>query len=244
MKKINDWLWEDKEITESTNDDALLYSQKYHGEKFIISARQQTKGRGRRGRSWIGLEGNLFFSQGIEFEVQNLGQLIFISSLSLYQTIQKFLSTEHSLVLKWPNDVLIDNSKVSGTLLEKGSNRYFIIGIGVNICVAPTNDNLLYPTTSLKEKGILIDRLSFLKFYIENFDINYNLWKTSGFSLIKEQWLAVVKGLGKMISVKTTTKDLYGIFDGVGDQGELLLRQDEEITKIFAGDVFYIEKER
>lgn len=241
MQKINDWLWEDKKTTNSTNDDALLASQKYHGEKFIISAQQQTNGRGRRGRNWISLDGNLFFSQGLEFKLQDLGHLIFISSLSLYQSIKNLLPSEHSVMLKWPNDVLIDNAKVSGTLLEKGNGNYFIIGIGVNICIAPINKDLLYQTTSLKAKGILIDRLTFLKSYIENFDTNYNLWKTSGFSLIKEQWLLAVKGVGEHISVKTSTEELLGIFEGVGEQGELILRHDDKISKIYAGDVFYQE---
>lgn len=242
MKKINDWLWKDKETTTSTNDDALLASQQYHGDKFIISAKQQTNGRGRRGRSWIGLDGNLFFSHALPFELKDLGQLICLSSLSLYQTISKLLPSEHSVAIKWPNDVLIDNAKISGTLLEKGAGEYIIIGIGVNICTFPSTKDILYSTTSLKDKGIFIDRLTFLKFYIENFDKNYNLWKISGFPLIKQQWLKAVKGLGELIAVKTITEEFQGIFEGIGEQGELLLRQDKKINKIYAGDIFYMNE--
>ena len=243
MEKIANWLWQDKETTESTNDDAIAFSKEVISEKFIISAKEQTKGRGRRGRSWVGLEGNLFFSQGVVFEPKHIGELIFISSLSLHQTIQKLLPDGHNAQLKWPNDILIDNRKVSGMLLERGEGDYFIIGIGVNICASPRSSEMIYPTTNLKENGINIDRLSFLRSYIENFDINMKKWKDFGFSRIKEQWISAAKGLGEEIALRTAEKETKGIFAGLGEQGELLLNQNGNILKIYAGDVFYIKKE-
>ena len=243
MDKINDWQWEDKVITESTNDDALVLSSQLTGTKFIITAEEQTKGRGRRGRQWISLKGNLFFSQGIEFETRFLGQLICLESLSLYQTMKALVPSKHKVNLKWPNDVLIDDCKVSGTLLEKGKGDYFIIGTGVNICVAPTTKDLLYPVTSLAEKGINIDRIAFLRSYIDNFDNNYELWQKTGFAEIKQQWINAVKGLHQEIVVKMPTEEIKGIFEGIGDQGELLLQTEKALKKIFAGDIFYIKKE-
>ena len=243
MEYIRDWQWEDKEVTESTNDDAVALSSQLTKRKFIISAQEQTKGRGRRGRQWISLKGNLFFSQGIEFATEHLGQLICLSSLSLYQTIKNLLPTPYQVNLKWPNDVLIDDCKVSGTLLEKGEGDYFIIGIGVNICAAPENENLLYPVVSLAQKGINIDRLVFLRSYIDNFDHYYQLWQKSGFSVLQDKWLQAVKGLGEKIAVQTSSERIEGIFDGIGENGELLLRTEQKQIKIFAGDVFYIKKE-
>ncbi|MBQ8466054.1 MAG: biotin--[Alphaproteobacteria bacterium] len=243
MNKIKDWQWEDKEVTESTNDDAVALSSHLKNIKFIISAQEQSKGRGRRGRNWISQKGNLFFSQGLEFETRFLGQLVCISSLSLYQSIEKNLPKSYQVKLKWPNDVLIDNCKVSGTLLEKGEGDYFIIGIGVNIRVAPENKNLLYPVTSLAQKGINIDRLDFLRSYIDNFDNNYQLWQESGFEKLKKKWLSAVKGIGEKVTVQTPTAVLEGVFEGIGDNGELLLKNKQEMQKIFAGDVFYIKKD-
>ena len=243
MYKINNWNWEDKKITESTNDDAVALSSQYHqDEVFIISAEKQTKGRGRRGRSWIGLEGNLFFSQGLIFDEHNVGQLIVIATYSLYQTIKEILSAVHKVQIKWPNDILIDGSKVSGMLLEKGKNNYFIVGIGVNIKTSPKELNMIYPTTSLAEKGITIDRLEFLRSYINNFDKCMDQWHKTGFVPLKQQWLKAVKGLETEISVHTETENIAGIFKGIGDNGELLLSQEGIIKKIYAGDVFYKEE--
>jgi len=243
MQKINNWLWNDKKTTLSTNDDALDYIFQVAGERFIISAATQTQGRGRLGRRWHSMEGNLFFSQGLCFPIHRVGELVIASSLSLYQTIRDLIPSTHKVQIKWPNDILIDNAKVSGCLLEKGDKDYIIIGIGVNIYNFPTEDNINYPTTSLFSKGINIDRLAFLQSYITNFDNNYDFLCNIGFSAIKEQWLSVVKGLGEKIIVQTTSEYSEGIFQGIGDNGELLLKIDNAVKPIYAGDVFYIKKE-
>lgn len=244
MNKIGKWFWEDKNTTESTNDDAFLLSKEAKQDFFIISAKEQTKGRGRRGRQWISLAGNLFFSQGFKANLKELGQLVCLSSLSLYEVIKETLPSQYQVNLKWPNDVLIDNNKVSGMLLEKGENNYLIIGIGVNICEAPQSAELLYPVTSLKAKGINIDRLTFLRSYINKFDNNYEIWQKSGFSPIKTSWLNAVKGINDKVCVHTASEKIQGIFTGIGDNGELLLQTEKEKQKIYAGDVFYIEKEK
>lgn len=243
MNKINDWQWTDKASTSSTNDDAVALSRDAQTEKFIVSAMTQTKGRGRRGRQWVGMDGNLFFSQGLRFPLRYLGQLVCLSSLSLWQTIAGILPAPHKANIKWPNDMLIDGRKVSGTLLEKGSGEYLIIGTGVNIRHAPETKDLPYPACSLASCGINIDRIEFLRSYISNFDANYALWQSSGFSEIRRQWLNAVKGLGGEVSVHTAAGEVSGIFSGLGEDGELLLKTDEKVSRIYAGDVFYIGKE-
>lgn len=241
---IGKWLWEEKETTGSTNDDAVLLSATKTGEPFIISARTQTKGRGRRGRKWIAADGNLFFSQALPVDVRFLGQIVCLSAVSLWETVAKLLPSEYLAQIKWPNDVLIDNCKLSGTLLEKGENGYWVIGIGVNICVTPVAVELLYPATCLKDKGINIDRLAFLRSYIENFDNNYTLWQREGFTEISKKWLSAVKGLNEKITVRTDKETIEGIFTGIGGDGELLLTDNGKVRRIYAGDVFYIEKDK
>ena len=242
MQKIKNWLWIDKSITDSTNDDAIAFSKELRQQKFIISAQKQTSGRGRRGRQWIGCEGNLFFSQGLEFPLQKIGELVCLSSLSLYQTISELLP-HNNVKIKWPNDILINTEKVSGTLLEKGDGEYLVVGIGVNLNHIPDIANSNYNITSLLAHGISVDRLSFLRSYINKFDNNYEQLETHGFPIIRKLWLSAVYGLEKEISVITENNSINGIFKGIGDKGELLLEVDNIIKKIYTGDVFYIKKE-
>ena len=136
MEYIGEWMLYDKDEVGSTNDEVLKQTQNLMGEKVIVMARSQTNGRGRRGREWISLDGNLFFSMGFECDLKDFGAMVFICSLSVWQTIQE-LNPLLNIKLKWPNDVLVNERKICGMLLEKGEGRYLVAGIGVNIRVAP-----------------------------------------------------------------------------------------------------------
>lgn len=241
MEKIADWQWFDYAELGSTNDEAKLLTKEAKGHKYIVTAQKQTSGRGRRGKSWVGLDGNLFMSLGVEAELKDFGPMIFVVSLSLLETIRR-LSPDVDVKLKWPNDVLVNSRKVSGILLEKGEGKYLVIGIGVNITAAPQIDGLIYPTVSLREAGINTDRLTVLKQYIGIFDANWQAWKSSGFEKIRQRWLAEVKGLGCEIKVHTEKEDKTGIFSGIDENGIMLLENNGRIEKIYAGDIFYLYK--
>lgn len=242
MEYINSWKWFEYEETGSTNDDVKrLCADADKGKCFVVTAKRQNSGRGRRGRSWVSLEGNLFVSFGLEVDLKDLGQMIFIVGLSLLETI-KHLKQDCDVKLKWPNDVLVNNRKVSGILLEKGEGDYLIIGIGVNITAAPETDNLLYPAVSLEAAGLKTDRIEFLKEYINCFDSNLSEWEQKGFTKLKERWLENAKNLGGEINIHTENGVKEGIFNGVDDNGILLLETPQGIEKIYAGDVFFKEK--
>lgn len=238
MPHIEDWFWQDLPATGSTNDDAISHSATAQHKKFVITAQRQHKGRGRRGRNWIGMDGNLFMSLGIESPLAELGELVFVVSLSLAQSI-KTIAPHHNIQLKWPNDVLIDGAKISGILLEKGTGDYLIIGIGVNVTAAPELECLIYPAASLATKGIRIDRIELLRLFLSEFDRQLVIWREQGFMPIKQQWLDLACGLGSEIKVVQEQTEKRGIFSGVDDNGLLLLDMDGKIVKIYAGDVFF-----
>ena len=236
--KMNDWHIKAFDELESTNDTALAYSRQIKGERYVIEAKRQTKGRGRMGRSWQSLSGNLFFSLLFEFDITKAGELAIICSLSLQQSINK-LNTDADVKLKWPNDVLLNGAKVSGILLEKAEGNYVIAGIGVNIEQSPQNSDMIYPTISLKEAGIKIESDDFLRLYLENFDNNVKQLEENGFENLRRQWIEKAKGIGEIIVVKQNNKEIRGIFTGIDDKACLLLKENKTLHKILAGDVFY-----
>lgn len=243
---MSEWICLELGEVESTNDEALRLSQKMDvQQKAVVTAIKQTKGRGRRGRDWASLEGNLFMSLVISAELKDLGKIVLLSSLSLHRTIKSLCDKINAKVeLKWPNDVLINGQKVSGMLLEKGAGEYLIIGIGVNIVAVPKLEGLIYPAISLKKIGIMTDRESFLQKYLAIFDEMADTWRHEGFEKIRKEWLNSVKGLGDIISVMNSNTIIKGVFDGVDENGSLLLEVDGKITKILAGDVFYMKDEK
>ena len=242
MTWLGEWYWQDWETVGSTNDAAAALSFDPPALKCVVSAREQTAGRGRRGRSWLSLPENLFMSLLIPGNLRDMNFLPFAVSLSLLKTIKE-LAPDLDVALKWPNDVLVRGAKVSGILLEKPENQYIIIGIGVNIAASPREDKaLLYPVIGLGDCGIRIDRCSFLKRYLCQFDETLALLERQGFAPVREQWLKYALNLGGRITVNLENTALEGIFTGLSESGALLLERNGRIEKIYAGDVF-IKKE-
>ncbi|MCQ2735260.1 MAG: biotin--[acetyl-CoA-carboxylase] ligase [Alphaproteobacteria bacterium] len=220
--------------TTSTNDVALEQSSTAGG-KFVIVAETQTAGRGRRGRVWHSLKGNLFFSAVIPYPIQQCGTLVMLCSLSVLQTIKALCPTAY-VQLKWPNDILLNNAKVSGMLLEKGEKNFMIVGIGVNISQCPDKSQLLYPITSLADAGIKTDCNTFLNLFLHILDKNL---ATNNIFAIRQQWLENVKGLNKNIIVRQEKGSIKGIFLGIDEKANLLLNTENGLQKIMVGDVFY-----
>lgn len=240
MNNFNEWNLIELAEVGSTNDEIKKYCQQPK-QKTVIRANSQTAGRGRRGRSWITKDGNLFFSLALEFPLKNLGHLVSVSALSLALSIQK-LNPAADVKLKWPNDVLLNDAKVSGILLEKGEGEYIIIGIGVNIVDSPKDSELIYKSTSLAEEGISSTREDFLQIYMQIFEKNLLELKEYGFALLREKWLKLAKNIGKNIIIKQNEKEEKGVFVGIDENANLLLQNPEKIKKILVGDVFYDEK--
>lgn len=223
----------------STNDVGKELSLKPPSKYFVVVAQSQTSGRGRRGRVWHSPKGNLFMSLVFPMELRHLNDMVFLVSLSLYESVMAF-SPQAEVKLKWPNDVLINSHKISGILLEKGENEYIIAGIGVNLVSAPQiRDRLLYPAAPLKDFGIDVSCQDFLTTYLKIFDANFELWLEKGFSSIREKWLSHAIGLHQEIKVNLEKESKIGIFEGISENGALLLRQKEKIIPILAGDIFY-----
>ncbi len=232
------WHFFEYDEISSTNDQAkaLTANEK---EKFVVIAKNQTAGRGRRGRNWKSFEGNLFFSIALPNQEQQNTALVLISSLAILETIKK-LDNHIKVELKWPNDVLLNDKKISGILLEKGQREYMIIGIGVNIKISPVSEDLIYPVTSLAEEGIKISPQSFMTTYIYFFDKLINTFEREGMIFIVREWMKYAKGVGSNIIVRLPKTDKEGKFAGLADDdGSLILQTSSGKEKITVGDVFF-----
>ena len=121
---------------DSTNNKAIKLIKSNHLKPTIIFSNIQKKGRGRYGRKWISIKGNLFLS--IYFKINNS------------QSLKSLTKKNCLIVIKFPNDLLIKDQKLSGILQETlvhQNHRFIIIGIGVNLVKSPKI--LKYPTTYL-----------------------------------------------------------------------------------------------
>ncbi len=134
----------------STNDTAInLIKQKNLKAGLVISERQK-KGRGQRGKKWISYKGNLFVSIFFSLEKIDLTlkQLTKINSRLIINLLSKYYKKK--IMIKMPNDILIDKKKICGILqetIQKNNIKYLIVGIGLNLTRSPNISS--YPTTNL-----------------------------------------------------------------------------------------------
>ena len=220
-EKIASWEWYDANIVSSTNDEIkkLFLKEK----NIVLSAIEQTNGRGRRGRDWKGETGNLYFSYSLEINLKELSQIVCIVGLSLAKTILSY-AKNLDIKIKWPNDVFVENRKISGILIENAKDNLWIIGIGVNIVSSPKLSNSIYEATSLKENNINITREEFLKQYLKTFHQDYSSYKQNGFDSVKQEWLKMALNYQKEITIKTEKEIKTGIFLNLDDNGYLILK--------------------
>ena len=137
-------------IVNSTNDLAIKIIKNTNNKSGIIIAEKQKRGRGQYGKKWTSFKGNLFVS--IFFKI-NLVKLSFknLTKVNCF-LVRKLLSNfyKDTITIKNPNDLLINNKKISGILQEtlfKSGETFIIVGIGINLIKSPTIKN--YLTTNL-----------------------------------------------------------------------------------------------
>ena len=159
-------------IVKSTNDVSIrkIRSNSVNG---AIIANNQTFGRGRYGKKWISIKGNLFMS--IFYKINNNTNLKNITKTNfqiIKRAINKYLNIK--ITIKAPNDLLIKNQKFCGILQETCFNensKFLIVGIGVNIAGSPKINN--YPTTYLnKYTKKRVDKLSVFRSIKQMFEKN------------------------------------------------------------------------
>ena len=126
----------------STNSEAKNILLKHNIKKAVIIADEQTSGKGRYGNKWISKKGNLYMSLVFQVKSYNHIKLLQFKILKLLKSvISNLLSEKSHIKVKHPNDILIQNRKISGILIESincYSKLYAIVGIGVNINNSPS----------------------------------------------------------------------------------------------------------
>ncbi len=231
---------------DSTNEEAHRLAQGGASHGAVIWARKQSAGRGRMGREWISREGNLFVSILLspEAKLVELPQLSFVAAIALLEAIAPIVEDAGgdvgSMSLKWPNDVLLNNKKLAGILLESFSEngkQWVCVGVGVNVENHP--QQVAYPATCLKDAGVqIISAKIVLARFIDHFIQNYDIWQKDGFAPISKKWQTNAANLGKEITVQSGKDKLSGVFKKIDHAGRMLLEAQDKITHcIDAGDV-------
>ncbi|WP_439546018.1 biotin--[acetyl-CoA-carboxylase] ligase [Sandarakinorhabdus sp.] len=220
----------------STNDWLLARADTLPDGHWVIADRQ-TAGRGRRGRAWSDGSGNFMGSVLIRSEGA-VQQYSFVAALAVVEALAEVTACS-AFTLKWPNDILLNGTKCAGILLER-QGPALVIGIGINLAQHP--DGTERPATSLAAAGLPVPQpLAVLDILAARFAHWRHIWEFEGFAPIRTAWLARAHGLGQRIVARLGAETPEGLFDGLAEDGALLLRLDDgSVRAVHAGEVFAI----
>ena len=194
-------------------------------DHLVIMAEAQSSGRGRYKRPWVSHHGNLYVSFIYEIEDRDI-TLSYRIAVAIAETL---ISFGVNPMIKWPNDILIDGKKVSGTLTEY-SGKFVVIGIGINIKSNPTVEN--YETTKL-ENYADVPKQDLLKRLMKNLD----KWRRADFVDVRARWMELAIGLNGVVKYRGEKVD----FIGINENGALVLRRGSEYFLAY-GDEIVIQK--
>jgi len=250
---------------ESTNTLAMQLAYEFPEEGLVILTDSQTAGKGRRGRRWVDVPGCNVLMSILFRPLFPPHLLVMITSLAVVDAIADICQVEAAI--KWPNDVLIEDRKVAGILIETShdsSGRLVAVaGVGVNVNGSieelAKHSSVQVPLTAKaitleSVYGHKVNREVFIARLLQYIEKNYlalqrelaNLSDVGTVNmepftrLIRERWRGQLATLGRAIVVQQGNSVISGIAEDVDESGELLLRRHSgELVRITWGDVEY-----
>lgn len=200
----------------------------------IVSAKNQTSGRGRRGNTWSSSEGMALFSFLLKSEkkmdIKDYTKIPLITGIATLSALKKI--EENDYKFKWTNDIYLNSKKLSGILVEKVGDD-FIIGIGINVNNKIPKD-LAEIAISLNGEYD-IDKIIFT--VVEEFSKYYE-------KFISGKWLEILNEInehnflkGKEIKVKIGEASYYGKALNIAEDGRLEIEMNKQIKYFSSGEI-------
>jgi BirA family transcriptional regulator, biotin operon repressor / biotin---[acetyl-CoA-carboxylase] ligase len=202
------------------------------GEWLVALA--QKAGKGRQGRQWQSVAGNFFGSTLVALRPGDppAPALSLAAGLALIEAVEA-VAPDASLLLKWPNDLMLGGAKLAGILLERSGDR-IVAGFGVNLAFAPAIEGRA--TISL---GGAITSQAFAPMLAASFARILAAWRASEPASFARAWLERAHAIGTPLEVHVNTNErVTGTFEGIEPDGAMRLRLgDGRIEVVRAGDV-------
>jgi BirA family biotin operon repressor/biotin-[acetyl-CoA-carboxylase] ligase len=228
-----------EELT-STMDAAKNLARKGCPDFTTVIAGRQVSGRGRLKREWLSDKGGLYFTMVLRPDLPPVlsFRVSFLASLTLARILNEMFGVD--VRVKWPNDLLVDERKISGMLseLEAEADRVAFINVGVGVNV--NNDPSAIEPAAISLKAILgrkVSKKDILARYLDAFE---QQMQTAALDRVIEKWKAYTVTLNREVRVVTNREVFTGKAVDVDDSGALVLKcADGSLQKILYGDCFH-----
>ena len=218
------------ETVDSTN--TFAKDKKLLKNFLIVISEEQTAGRGRQGKQWYSPDsGNIYMT--IKFKNKNDAPLSLIIGLLISESMDNVSGKKINAGLKWPNDLLFNNKKICGILVESeivNNEIEFIVGIGINYSL-PKKESWWGDIGKLAEilpREKLIN--SILRAIISYTENGYPNWLAA--------WENRCMHIGDELKVISNNNqdEEFGIFQGINEEGKMLLKTSSELKSISSGE--------
>ncbi|GAA0789999.1 bifunctional biotin--[acetyl-CoA-carboxylase] ligase/biotin operon repressor BirA [Marinobacterium sediminicola] len=228
--------------TDSTNVQGLQALQQGVSSGLFV-AEYQHAGRGRRGRQWLSpLASSLCFTLAWRFNtgVAALEGLSLAVGLALQQALEE-LGIDR-VGLKWPNDLLVEDAKLAGILIELSGDAagecQVAIGVGLNVALPEgLAERLDQPCIDLRTLGFKGDRTELLAVLLRQLVQVLQRFESGGFAQLRPAWEAANVFQGRNVRLTSGAHVFEGVCLGVTDQGGLRLQTDQGQEVFHGGEV-------
>jgi BirA family biotin operon repressor/biotin-[acetyl-CoA-carboxylase] ligase len=236
------------EQTGSTNRDLLAQAEGLP-EFYVLTTDFQTAGKGRMQRSWEASPGSSVMASVLlrpSFaESSGIGWLSLMTALAISQAIAELGQDSK---IKWPNDVLVADKKVSGILAEASADlSCVVVGFGINVNQTKAQLPVESASSLLVETGMPSNRDQLLAAVIKNLKKLYQELNAAGgdaqASGLREAILKISATVGQQVSVEFPDgKKAFGKAQDIDPAGRLVLETSSETLTVSAGDVLHLRK--
>lgn len=231
---------------DSTQRFALELASRPYENGSIVIAERQTRGRGRQSRVWASPRGGIWLSILLRpnFEISKASLMPMLTSLALSVAIEQTLKVYPKL--KWPNDLMLNDKKVAGILvdasIESNKVEYLIIGIGINFRIRPDriSKSLGGPKNGVATLVSWESEFSSTKL-LQNFllelELLYCKMSQNNSLNLKIEWERRSSMIGKKVTISTPAGKLSGKAVGIDIDGALLISKNGQVHRLLAGDI-------
>lgn len=247
-------LWREVEVLEqspSTNAVVAARARAGAAEGLVVVAEHQTSGRGRLDRVWVTPpRAALTFSVLMtpdRVPTERWPWLPLLAAIAVSEGVRRVAGVD--CTLKWPNDVLVDDQKLAGILVERvqrdrGATHAAVVGVGIN--VSSTRDELPVATaTSLALQGAsTLDRSVILREVLRALEALYAQWQADLGDASRGLLSSYVRRcatLGRQVRVDLPTgEQVLGVAQSIDVDGRLRVRTESGVKVLGAGDVVHV----
>lgn len=231
------------DVLQSTNVTAVAFAKEGAPEGTVIVAERQEGGSGRMHRVWSSPKGGLWFTIILrpQIDPQFVAQVTLLAGVAVVRALRKLYATEE-IMIKWPNDLLLNGKKVCGILSEmqlneNGSIDYAIVGIGVNVDLNPQAfpEDLRNTAASLNASfGKNYTCTAVLDNILQEFASLYRDWLKEGAQVILEPWKKLNCTLNRRVFVKDNDEVIFsGEVVAINEAGAIIVRNEEGESQSF-----------